>query len=394
MVYHLLPEVEPFSEHAGGALSRWAANTLRIDTGKIICPWADASWGFDSQRIFTQAGMRIYGKVLKKRQFRLRIAHRVRVLRWLMKGIVRELREGDVLYIHNRPEYVLALPPAEKRNFRVVLHMHNDHLVNLSNEEKVRLDPDLAIFNSGFLANQGRDLVAGLRRTAVLHNGANEDCFYPASQVSEAHPPVILFVGRLIPEKGVHVLIAAMRLLRAERVEAVARIIGSVNFGDSRGSTYVEDLRANAPDNVQFRPYMAGKALADEFRRASIFCCPSTWDEPFGMVNVEAMASGLPVVATRTGGIPEIFSEGGAMLVERDSARELAEALKRLVLDAAARRRLAREGFASYRKRFRWSVIASKYQDLMDGLQALPVSHIAPYDGRNDLRPVVMTKRA
>ena len=212
--------------------------------------------------------------------------------------------------------------------------------------------------------------------------------------MSEAHPPVILFVGRLIPEKGVHVLIAAMRLLRAERVEAVARIIGSVNFGDSRGSTYVEDLRANAPDNVQFRPYMAGKALADEFRRASIFCCPSTWDEPFGMVNV----GGDGVRPARGGDAHRRHSrdlfEGGAMLVERDSARELAEALKRLVLDAAARRRLAREGFASYRKRFRWSVIASKYQDLMTGCRRCLFRTSRRTTGANDLRPVVMTKRA
>ena len=60
--------------------------------------------------------------------------------------------------------------------------MHNDHLVNLSNEEKVRLDPDLAIFNSGFLANQGRDLVAGLRRTAVLHNGRMRTASIPPAR--------------------------------------------------------------------------------------------------------------------------------------------------------------------------------------------------------------------
>ena len=381
MVYHVLPEVEPFSEYAGGALSRWAANTLRNDTGTIICPWADSSWGFDERRIETHLGMSLYGKFLKYRGYRFRISYRVMILQWLMRGVTRSLAAGDVLYIHNRPEYLLALPPLGKRAFKVVLHMHNDHLLNFSAEEKRQLDPDLAVFNSEFLAAQGRLLVSGLRRIAVLHNGADEDCFYPPSQVNETRPPVILFVGRLIPEKGVHVLIAAMRVLRAEGVMAIARIIGSVNFGDDRHSAYVQTLHADAPETVQFKPYMAGSALADEFRRASIFCCPSTWDEPFGMVNVEAMASGLPVVATRAGGIPEIFSEGGAILVERDSVRELADALKRLVFDGAARRRLAREGYASYRKRFRWSVIASNYQGLMDGMYELSASRISAYPG-------------
>jgi spore coat protein SA len=381
MVYHVLPEVEPFSEYAGGALSRWAANTLRNDTAKIICPWADSTWGFEERRIETHFGMCLYGKLLKQRDYGLRISFRVFILQWLMRGVTRSLTAGDILYIHNRPEYLLALPSSEKRAFKVVLHMHNDHLLNFSAEEKQRLDPDLAVFNSEFLATQGKRLVSGLRRTAVLHNGADEDCFYPPSQVNEARPPVILFVGRLIPEKGVHVLIAAMRILRAEGVMAIARIIGSVNFGDDRQSAYVQALRADAPETVQFKPYMAGSALADEFRRASIFCCPSTWDEPFGMVNVEAMASGLPVIATRAGGIPEIFSEGGAILVERDSAGQLADALKRLIFDGAARRRLAREGFASYRKRFRWSVIASNYRDLMDGMHELPASRVLPYSG-------------
>jgi spore coat protein SA len=388
MIYHLLPEVEPFSEHAGGALSRWAANTLRRDKAKIICPCADSSWGFAHQRIVSRLGMRLYGKFLKHREFRLRVAHRVRILRWLMRGIVRQLGDGDVLYIHNRPEYVLALPGAGIRAFKVVLHMHNDHLVNLTLEQKAALDPDLAIFNSGFLAAQGHGLVAGLRRTAVLHNGADEDYFYPANKASETRPPVILFVGRIIPEKGVHILVSAMRALQAEGVEAVARIVGSVNFGDRRSSDYLDGLRASAPDTVEFRPQLGGKALADEFRRASIFCCPSTWEEPFGMVNVEAMASGLPVVATRTGGIPEIFAEGGALLVERNSVEELTDALKQLVVNDALRRRLAREGFASYQKRFRWSVIANEYQKLMDGLHHLPLSRISYADPDIDVVPV------
>ena len=379
MIYHVLPEVEPFSEYAGGALSCWVANIVRSDDARVVCPWADDSWVFDQKRLLPMAGMRLYGRLLKSRDFRIRIAHRVRLLRWLLRPLERRLKDGDVLYIHNRPEYVLALPPAAKRKsrYKVVLHMHNDHLANLTVPERAALRPDLTVFNSKFLEQQGRRLAGNLLETAVLYNGADESCFYPRVQATETLPLTVLFVGRLIPEKGVHVLVEAMRLLQQQGSTAVARIVGSVSFGDDRGSEYLERLQANAPSNVRFIRYKAGKALADEFREAAVFCCPSLWEEPFGMVNVEAMASALPVVATNTGGIPEIFSEGGAILVPRDSIEALATALQRLMLEPALRRQMAREGLASYQRRFRWSLISAEYRGLMSRLQeesALPVA--------------------
>jgi spore coat protein SA len=317
MIYHVLPETEPFSERSGGALSRWAANVLRQDDAHVICPSADRTWGFVRERIRTHLGMRLYGFALKRRGYRLRISRRVPMMGWLLRGLAARLRDHDVLYIHNRPEYVLALrrPGAAKTRFKVVLHMHNDHLCNLSIAERAQLKPDLTVFNSRFLESQGRKLVPGLHRTAVLYNGADEGYFYPSAKTFTPEVPVVLFVGRLIPEKGVHVLVEAMRQLDALGVNVRAKIIGSVNFNDDRRTEYVNQLHLNCPANVDFFPYTAGKSLAEEFRRASIFCCPSTWDEPFGMVNVEAMASGLPVIASAVGGVPEIFSRGGGVLV-------------------------------------------------------------------------------
>ena len=74
--------------------------------------------------------------------------------------------------------------------------------------------------------------------------------------------------------------------------------------------------------------------LAAEFRKAQIFCCPSTWSEPFGMVNVEAMATALPVIATAVGGIPEIFQEGGGLLIPSNSPGALAAAIELLLKDS------------------------------------------------------------
>lgn len=371
MVYHILPEVEAFSERSGGSLSRWAANMLRDDDAHVICPSADRTWGFAKERVQTHRGMNLYGKILKKREYRLRTAIRVPMVEWLLRGTVARLRENDVLYIHNRAEYVLAVRSlaAGRTNFKIVLHMHNDHLSNLTAVEAGSLTPDLTVFNSSFLESQGRSLVPLLSNTAVVYNGADEFCFYPAPKHFAAQVPVVLFVGRLIPEKGVHVLMEAMKMLDAKGANIRAKIIGSVNFNDNSSSEYVDKLHRECPANVDFLPYMSGRALAEEFRRSSIFCCPSIWEEPFGMVNVEAMASGLPVVASAVGGIPEIFDRGGGVLVTRNSAVELACALKSLAEDEPRRQRLAAQALDIFQTRFRWSVLYNQYRAMIYKLE-------------------------
>src|SRR6202041_3487709 len=96
--------------------------------------------------------------------------------------------------------------------------------------------------------------------------------------------------------------------------------------------------------------------------------CPSIWQEPFGSVNVEAMASGIPVIATRVGGIPEIAAGGGVLLVEPDSPVELADALQKLIQDKDFRAKMGTEALASFQQRFRWSVIVRQHQELLESL--------------------------
>ena len=79
-------------------------------------------------------------------------------------------------------------------------------------------------------------------------------------------------------------------------------------------------------------------------------------------MNVEGMACGIPVVASRVGGIPEIAAEGGVILVEPDSAVELADALQKLVKDGDLRVKVAAQGLSSFRRRFTWPIIVKGYE--------------------------------
>ncbi|GAC1359816.1 MAG: hypothetical protein NVSMB3_07530 [Acidobacteriaceae bacterium] len=230
-------------------------------------------------------------------------------------------------------------------------------------------------FCSDYLRKEvsGKPIRAG--RIAVLPNGGDPSCFYPGPAKpsadltrSASSAPRILYAGRIVQEKGVHILLRALRLLAKRGIAAEGVILGGVAWGDSRSSAYLQNLRREAPPNVVFLPQTKGASLGDEFRKADIFCCPSIWEEPFGMVNVEAMATALPVVASRVGGIPEIFAEGGAILVEPGDVEKLAEALAQLLADPALRARLGAEGYAAFLRHYQWTSVRNAYHAAIEML--------------------------
>ena len=375
MIYHVLTESEPFSERAGGALSRWTANVLRHDDDStVVCPWADSTWSFSDSRVWSLPGLREHSKYFRMLRYHTALRVRLFQLRYLFRPLVGKLQKGDVVYIHNRPEYALALRSSCLRaGARVVLHMQNSHLRFLPSRFARQLDVDALVFCSAYLQQEASDFSSNANCSAVIPNGADESCFFPAAPDNAAdqrpNKPVALFVGRLIPEKGVHILVEAMRLLEANGVQVTARIVGGAGFGGQETSEYVNQLKQNKPSNVEFSDYVSGPALAAEFRKAQIFCCPSTWSEPFGMVNVEAMATALPVIATAVGGIPEVFQEGGGLLIPSNSPGALAVAIELLLKDSAKRRQLSSEGYRAYQKRYRWQEIHAQYRELVDNLR-------------------------
>jgi glycosyltransferase involved in cell wall biosynthesis len=82
------------------------------------------------------------------------------------------------------------------------------------------------------------------------------------------------------------------------------------------------------------------------------------------------MACALPVVATQTGGIPEVFAEGGGILVPPNSEQELASALENLILHSAQRDELSRMGYASFQRNFTWQAVHQQYRNVIESLKA------------------------
>ena len=373
-VFHLLTESEPFSEQRGGAISRWVANVVRTEENTIVlAPSVDGTWGFAGERVRVVDGLTAYKRYNERFGRLLRWAIRARLLRRLLAEPLSELRPGDTLWVHNRPEYAAAIEPMVHRaGARLVLHLHNSHLMEWPDSIVQAIKADHTVFLTHFLQTEARHKIPALGASDVTYSGADTAIFHPGCNSRKASNdaiPTVLFVGRIVPEKGVHVLAQAMEQLLARGVALQAVVLGGAGFSDRSATPYIRELQRIAPPNLSFDGYCSGAALGEKFQQADIFCVPSVWQEALGLVVVEAMASGLPVVASRSGGIPELLADGGGLLVDRGSASQLADALEMLASNIALRREIAREAYASFQTNFTWDVVRANYRRILHAVQ-------------------------
>jgi spore coat protein SA len=374
MVYHLL--CEPFSVHTGLALSSGVANLMRLDDKTIVvCAHNDGTWKFGADRVLlmpwlSMLTINIKGSNMRGWRYLPPSIRRVFICR-LFRSLLSLLEKGDVVWCHNWPYVAEGLSEAIKQKGAKLIYRAQNSLSPYAERRLFKsFVPDALAFNSEAMRREACQLMPYLKNTHVIYNGADEQMFRPNTSIAKRQRsvPVVLYVGRLVPLKGVHVLLDAMRILHEERVPALCRIVGSSHAGGYRDrvTSYIKSLHERRPENVLFEGFRSGIDIAEEYRDADVLCCPSIWQEPFGNVNIEAMACGLPVVASRVGGIPEIASDGGVILVEPNSAADLACALKKVLMDKELRLKTAEAGLASYQRRFTWTRIVKQHQELAD----------------------------
>jgi glycosyltransferase involved in cell wall biosynthesis len=172
----------------------------------------------------------------------------------------------------------------------------------------------------------------------VVHNGIDPASYPLPSEPDRAAargalglPPtsfVVLFYGRIDRTKGIHVLVEAALRLCQDRPDLRLDLIVA---GMSRDSGYLSDLRRRAESlSCHWLPLQAD--VVPLLHAADVVAVPSVWDEPFARVVIEGLSAGLPVVATRVGGIPELLSGSlDRYLVDREDPAALAAALGALV---------------------------------------------------------------
>lgn len=228
-------------------------------------------------------------------------------------------------------------------------HLHNVPRTSAMSKEVLRAaDGYLCVSKYvGQQINQQNSSIGPIasNKIKILRNCIDEDVFNLQKNTSQLmkirikyhlkiSDKILIFAGRLSPEKGVDKLLESLRYIR--NVDSVkVLVIGSYAHGtNSDQSEYGQTLRQLAkqwPNKVIFTGYVPQSQMKAYYQIADIAVLPSVWEEPAGLTMLEAMACGTPVVTTDSGGIPEYVSDG-AVVLERNSnlPRNIAMAVNRL----------------------------------------------------------------
>jgi alpha-maltose-1-phosphate synthase len=206
-----------------------------------------------------------------------------------------------------------------------------------------------------------RHFVVDPDRVVVIHNGIDPDRFRRVERRDAldrrgVREPYVLFVGRITDQKGIFHLLEAAR-----KLPAGVQVVLCASAPDT--PEIEERLRCALADHANAL-WISEMVPVDEviqlYSHAAVFACPSVY-EPFGLINLEAMACGTPVVASAVGGILEVVDDGRTgLLVPPGDPDELAAALRRVLDDRQLAVRFGAAGRRRVEERFSWASVAER----------------------------------
>lgn len=375
---HVAPELLPVPPVHGGAIERWirdAAGRLAARGHDVHVVSRDHGDGIAERSL---DGVHYHFVRIPQSPPRNNLVVALRAWRYFRAAarIVARVRP-DVVHHHSRPAALWLTARAAPR-VRQVISLHS---MQYGWGFGYRAG-DRGLFRPGFRACARVLCVSDFIRrhtleafpeledkAATLYNGVDGQTFHP-----DAHPApnaddtlTILYVGRVEERKGVHVLVDAFQqVIGSSGINARLRIVGPHSYWDARPSAFYATLaeRCRGDARIELRgPTYVDDELAAVYRSADVSIVPSVFPEALGLTSLEAQASGVPVVVSDAGGLPETVRAGESGLVcERGNPAALGAAIRALLADRDRLHAMGRLARAWAMERFSWDVIATELE--------------------------------
>ena len=344
-IAEIAPEKLPVPPVKGGACEMWIDEVNQILAKNNLVYVLSRPSGVKSENKIKY--IPIKRGIREKIESKVRLPKIKKIARYLeikkyAKKVAKKIpTDTEIIHIHNRPDII---PSVRKiHNKKIILHMHNDHLINnpiLKNKySKILSQTNLVLCVSNYIRDQVRKMYPEHKnKIQTLYNGVNTTNFKKRDKKTTdkvrkkydlGKGKVILYVGRIVPEKGLHILVGAFKEYHKKYKDAKLVIAGSSWFKEGRLTPYIKELKESTKDlksNIIFTGFIDGKEIQEMYSAADIFVCPSIWNEPFALVCLEALSSNVPTIATKTGGIQELV-RGRGVLCERDNKDDLLNSL-------------------------------------------------------------------
>ena len=233
----------------------------------------------------------------------------------------------DLIILENRPGFALQLK--ERQNTPIISHVHTD----IINSQTSRVDEIIKahagfICVSKFIQKQITDI--GIPTKAmVVYNGLDTKQFVPSQNNNinrqafgfKEKDFVVIYTGRIVPDKGIKELIEAISLLKEEK-DIKLLVVGGNNFADSVNHNIfldkLQEMGKQMNGKVYFTGFVPYNELPDHLSLANIAVVPSHINEALGMSAIEATAMGLPVIATNDGGLPEALNGKKHIIIDKN----------------------------------------------------------------------------
>jgi phosphatidylinositol alpha-mannosyltransferase len=280
----------------------------------------------------------------------------------------------DIVHIHGSLSPGLPLSAIKESRCTTIATFHSEHKSSAGYRlfQKFLLTYFRRIHGIIAVSESARDSMAkyfpGDYR--LIPNGVNTDIFTPAAETIPLFAnsrPTILFMGRFEPRKGLIYLLKALPIIKRAIPDIQCIVVGAGPFGYSYYSKFLDKSVA---DDVHFPGLVAGPERPRYYATCDVFCAPSTGNESFGIVLLEAMAVGKPVVASDINGYRNVLADGIEGLLSTPCDEQgIADRIIAILKDRERARRMGEAGRAKALT-FSWPRVTDRieafYQEVID----------------------------